>query len=240
MADPPTRPPGIEERRRPPPQLRGAARVMASAMESTLTIPDAAAWLQADASGLYEARRELGSEQITTFGLLLRIVVVALARFPTLNARYTAEGLIVSPAVHLGVATQTDRGLLVPVVENAQELGGLALGQTVAALVQSARDGVLAPAELSGSTFSVSNYGAFGVDGGHPIINPPNVAILGVGRFADRSWVEDGSLGVRPTVELTIAFDHRFNDGSVPSGFLRYLADHVADANAIRQVLNPS
>ena len=90
-----------------------------------------------------------------------------------------------------------------------------------------ARGGAVSPAELSGGTFTVNNYGVFGVDGSAAIINHPEVAILGIGRIIDRPWVVDGELAVRKVSQLTLAFDHRVCDGATAGGFLRYVADCV-------------
>ena len=105
---------------------------------------------------------------------------------------------------------------------SARELAA-ALGRQTAA----ARAGRLAPADLTGGTFTVNNYGVFGVDGSAAIINHPEVAILGLGRIIDRPWVVDGQLAVRKVTELTLAFDHRVCDGGTAGGYLRYVADCV-------------
>ncbi len=221
-------------------RLTGTRRAIAAAMEKTLSIPDAAAWLTADASGLLEIRSDINDNSVTPFALAMRIVVAGLVRFPGLNARFTDDRLFESSEVHLGIATQTERGLLVPVIANAQTMGAIALGRQIASVAAQARAGSLTPSALSGSTFTATNYGAFGVHGGHPILNPPNIAILGLGLIANRPWVTDGGdIGIRPMIELTIVFDHRFNDGSTPSSFLRYVADVMADAAALREILEP-
>jgi pyruvate dehydrogenase E2 component (dihydrolipoamide acetyltransferase) len=101
------------------------------------------------------------------------------------------------------------------------------LSAAIARLTASARSGSLTPRELTGGTFTVNNYGVFGVDGSAAIINYPEVAILGLGRIMPRPWVVDGELRVRQTSQLTLAFDHRACDGGVAGGFLRYVADCV-------------
>jgi 2-oxoisovalerate dehydrogenase E2 component (dihydrolipoyl transacylase) len=91
----------------------------------------------------------------------------------------------------------------------------------------SARAGRLTPADLTGGTITVNNYGVFGVDGSAAIINHPEVAILGLGRIIDRPWVVDGQLAVRKVTELTLTFDHRVSDGGTAGGYLRFVADCV-------------
>ena len=125
------------------------------------------------------------------------------------------------------MATQTERGLLVPVVRDAHRLTTLELAAEIERLVDGARGATLTPQELTGSTFTVSNYGAFGVDGGVAIVNHPEVAIMGVGRIKPRPWVVGDTLAVRDVVQLSLSFDHRVCDGGDAGGFLRLVADGV-------------
>ena len=218
---------------------RIAERMVASRRE----IPEATSWLDIDASELLALRDELDRRhddvRVTPLAIVLRATVAALRRFPELNARFDptgAEGageIQRHRAVHLGVAVQTERGLLVPVIHHADRLSTLEIAAELERLAHGAREGTLRPAELTGSTFSVSNYGAFGVDGGNPVINHPEVAILGVGRIAERPWVVEGDLAVRPVAELTVAFDHRVADGGEGAGFLRYLAALLSERSAL-------
>jgi pyruvate dehydrogenase E2 component (dihydrolipoamide acetyltransferase) len=134
---------------------------------------------------------------------------------------------VLSEAVHLGFAAQTDRGLVVPVVPDAHRLTTRGLSAALAERTAQGRAGRLTPADLSGGTFTVNNYGVFGVDGSAAIINHPEVAILGMGRIIDRSWVVAGELAVRSVSQLTLAFDHRVCDGGTAGGFLRFVADCV-------------
>lgn len=218
-------------------------RIAARMSTSRGEIPEATTWLDIDASELLALRDELNRRhddvRVTPLALVLRATVAALRRFPDLNARFDpggADGAGVVErhrAVHLGVAVQTDRGLLVPVVRDADRRSTIELAGELDRLASGARAGTLRPDELSGSTFTVSNYGAFGVDGGNPVINHPEVAILGVGRIADRPWVVGGELAVRPVAELSVAFDHRVADGGEGAGFLRHLADLLGDRAAL-------
>jgi 2-oxoisovalerate dehydrogenase E2 component (dihydrolipoyl transacylase) len=101
------------------------------------------------------------------------------------------------------------------------------LAGAISAHLADARAGTIAPATLRGGTFTVNNYGVFGVDGSAAIINYPEVAILGLGRIVDRPWVVEGQLAVRKVTELTLAFDHRACDGGVAGGFIRFVADCI-------------
>ena len=101
------------------------------------------------------------------------------------------------------------------------------LGAELARLTESARSGSLTPAELTGGTFTLNNYGVFGVDGSTPILNHPEAAMLGVGRIVAKPWVHQGELAVRQVTQLSFTFDHRVCDGGTAGGFLRFVADCV-------------
>jgi pyruvate dehydrogenase E2 component (dihydrolipoamide acetyltransferase) len=166
---------------------------------------------------------------VTPFAIILRLCTVALRTFPRLNAHFdtdTNEVVRFTP-IHLGVAVQTDRGLVVAVIRDAQQRSLRGIADELQRLAGAARDGSIDAAELRGSTFTVSNFGAFGVDGGTAIINPPEAAILGVGRISTRPWVVDDEVVPRSVVELSLVFDHRVADGGVAGGFIRHLANLI-------------
>jgi 2-oxoisovalerate dehydrogenase E2 component (dihydrolipoyl transacylase) len=211
--------------------LRGPRRSAAEKMtRSRREIPEATVWVDVDATGLLDARRALnaGTQQpVSLLALLARFALLGLRRYPELNARIAQDEIIVPGYVHLGFAAQTSKGLVVPVVHDAHRLSTRELSAALAARTAAARDGSLGPAELTGGTFTVNNYGVFGVDGSAAIINHPEVAILGIGRIIDRPWVVDDQVTARKVCELTLAFDHRVCDGGTAGGFLRYVADCV-------------
>ncbi|MFJ5947197.1 dihydrolipoamide acetyltransferase family protein [Streptomyces noursei] len=218
------------EERIPLKGLRGAAAEKFS--RSRREIPDATCWVDADATDLLATRRAMnvpGAPKVSLLALLARICTAALARYPELNATVdtAAQEIVRLPAVHLGFAAQTDRGLVVPVVRDAQGRTVEQLSAEIARLTDAARAGKLSPAELSRGTFTLNNYGVFGVDGSTPILNHPEAAMLGVGRIAAKPWVHDGELAVREVVQLSFTFDHRVCDGGIAGGFLRYVADCV-------------
>lgn len=222
--------------------LRGARKTAADRFSrSRREIPEATVWVDADATGLLEVRAALNADpaapRIGLLALLARLAILGLSRYPELNARVEGDEIVLSSQVHLGFAAQTERGLVVPVVPDAQ---AATLEQLAAALderTQRARDGSLTPAELTGGTFTVNNYGVFGVDGSAAIINHPEVAILGIGRIIERPWVVGGQVVPRHVTELTLAFDHRVCDGGTAGGFLRFLADCVeSPATALRHL----
>ncbi len=212
--------------------LRGARRAAADKLSrSRREIPEATVWVDVDATGLIEARRALNATAsrppVSLLALVARFALLGLRQYPELNARIDADEIVIPGHVHLGFATQTGHGLVVPVVHDAHRLSTRELSAALTSRTAAARDGRLTPADLTGGTFTVNNYGVFGVDGSAAIINYPEVAILGIGRIIDRPWVVDGQVLIRKMGELTLAFDHRVCDGGTAGGFLRYVADCV-------------
>jgi 2-oxoisovalerate dehydrogenase E2 component (dihydrolipoyl transacylase) len=210
--------------------LRGTHRAMADAVaRAHHDIPDACTWVDVDATGLLAARQELRAaypdERIGVLALLARICVAGLRRFPELNATIEGDEVVHLPGVNLGFAAQTDRGLVVPVVHAADRRTTLELAQELTRLTTLARNGSLTPADLTGGTFTLNNYGVYGVDGATPIIRHPEAAMLGVGRIAAKPWVVGGELAVREVAQLSLTFDHRVCDGGVAGRFLRFVAD---------------
>jgi pyruvate dehydrogenase E2 component (dihydrolipoamide acetyltransferase) len=213
--------------------LRGVLGAAADKFtRSRSEIPDATCWVDADATELLNARAAMNAgpgPKISLIALLARICVAALARFPELNATVdpVAREIVRFPEVHIGFAAQTERGLVVPVVRDAHRRDAESLSAEFARLTGAARDGGLRPAELTGSTFTLNNYGVFGVDGSTPILNHPEAAMLGVGRITPKPWVHQGELAVRQVTQLSLTFDHRVCDGGTAGGFLRHVADCV-------------
>jgi 2-oxoisovalerate dehydrogenase E2 component (dihydrolipoyl transacylase) len=193
-------------------------------------IPDATAWVDADATELLAAKRLLSeTAAVSLLALLARLAMAALRQFPELNATFDPrrQEILQHRNIHLGVAVQSPRGLVVPVISNADTLDTVTLSGKLAETISLARAGKLSPAQLSGSTVTLNNYGVFGVDGSAAIINYPEAAILGIGRIIDRPWVVDGELTVRKVTQLSLSFDHRVCDGGSAGRFLRLFADYV-------------
>lgn len=213
--------------------LRGLRKAVAEKLgRSHREIPAATCWVDADATELMALRRQLNAvpgPKVSVLALLARICAVGLERFPDLNSSVTADGsaILRHSAVHLGFAAQGERGLVVPVVRDAQRLTTEQLGEELGRLTEAARTGAIAPAELTGGTFTLNNYGVFGVDGSTPILNHPEAAMLGVGRIVAKPWVHQGELAVREVTQLSFTFDHRVCDGGTAGGFLRFVADCV-------------
>ncbi|WP_431943075.1 dihydrolipoamide acetyltransferase family protein [Micromonospora marina] len=214
--------------------LTGIRKVIADKLSrSRREIPEVTIWVDVDATGLLETRAAINAATpdtpVSILALLARICLSGLRRYPQLNAHVDTEGqrIVQSAGVHLGIAAQTDRGLVVPVLRDAQRLTTRDLAAALAETTAAARAGTLPPARLTGGTFTLNNYGVFGVDGSTPIINHPEAALLGVGRIVDKPWVVDGQLAVRKVTQISLTFDHRVCDGGVAGGFLRHVADCV-------------
>jgi pyruvate dehydrogenase E2 component (dihydrolipoamide acetyltransferase) len=218
---------GLERKRIP---LRGVRRAIADKLStSRREIPEVTTWVDVDATGLIEARESLRASHpgVGLMALLARFMVAGLTRYPELNASVEGDEIIQHGHINLGFAAQTDRGLVVPVIKNAHRMTTLQLGEEIARLTAAARDGKVSPADLTGGTVTLNNYGVFGVDGSTPIINHPEAALVGVGRIVDKPWAVDGQLAVRKVTQLSLTFDHRVCDGGTAGGLLRYIADCV-------------
>ncbi|MFI7743922.1 dihydrolipoamide acetyltransferase family protein [Kocuria rhizosphaericola] len=217
--------------------VAGIRKAIGQAMtRSRSEIPEATVWVDVDATKLVELRAELKAQDPERapglMALIARFVLAGLARHPELATRIEtledgSQQIVRFDGVNLGFAAQTDRGLVVPNIRDAHTLSARGLDSELRRLTELARSGKAGPAELSGSTFTLNNYGVFGTDGAAAIINHPEVAILGIGRIIDRPWVVDGQLAVRKVTQLSLAFDHRVCDGGAAGGFLRMVADAV-------------
>lgn len=201
--------------------VRGVHAHMAERMTlSHSKIPDAHASVQVDCAALIR----LADELISPFVLTLRFLVIALTHNKILNSTWVdgPDGPQVHShhAIHLGFAVAAPRGLLVPVIAHAQDKTTRELADCATRLIAEARAGTLKPAELAGSTFTVSNFGALGLDDGVPVINYPEAAILGMGSLKPRPMVLDDKVVVRPQMTLTCVFDHRVADGADVAQFL--------------------
>lgn len=219
--------------------ITGLRKVVAERMSaSRREVPEATIWLDVDATELLEAKEQLQrstGERWSLNALLARFVVAGLKQWPILNSSVDmAAGEIVQhSAINLGIAAQTGRGLMVPVIHGAGELTTGGLRDALADLVETAKTGNFPNESLRGGTFTLNNYGGFGMDGSAPIINQPEVAMLGVGRILDRPWVVDGQIVVRKIMVLSMVFDHRVCDGDVPSEFMGFMTRCIQNPIAL-------
>ena len=217
--------------------VRGVQRLMAEAMvASAFTAPHVTEWVEVDMSRTLEVVEKIktrSNERITPFVLVSAALIRAAQKYPRINSSWidTKEGadVLIHPNIHLGFATDTSKGLLVPVVRNANADNPIALSASITTQMNKARDGSASPSDLTGGTITVTNVGVFGVDGGTPIIPPGQAAILAMGRIIHKPWVVDDSIVIRPIMQLTFSFDHRIIDGALGSRALASVASYLAD-----------
>ncbi|KAA9135109.1 dihydrolipoamide acetyltransferase family protein [Microbacterium caowuchunii] len=218
--------------------IRGVRRHTAEAMvRSAFTAPHATAFLTVDVTPTVEMLArwredpELGAARIGLLAVVARASVLALRRTPGLNASWDAdaEEIVEHGAVHLGVAAATERGLVVPVIRDADLMGTGELAAALRDLADTARAGRSAPRDLSGSTFSLSNVGALGLDGGTPLLNPGESGILAVGAARRIPWESEGRIALRHVLTLSLSFDHRIVDGAEAARFLRDVGGMLSD-----------
>ena len=167
--------------------------------------------------------------KITVSDLLVKVTTVALTRHPRVNASWVKGQIIANPSVNLGLAVAVKDGLLVPVLHSAEALGLREIASRRADMVARSQAGKLALDDLSGGTFTISNLGMFGVDAFNAIVNPPQAAIMAVGKIADRVVAVNGQPAVRPMLTLTLSCDHRVVDGARAARFLDELAGLIED-----------
>jgi pyruvate dehydrogenase E2 component (dihydrolipoamide acetyltransferase) len=165
------------------------------------------------------------SNKITYTDLLAKVVAVALRRHPRLNVSWQNGALISHPDINIGLAVAVEDGLVVPVLHQTDTLGLRQLATRRAQLLAKAQAGRLAPADLSGGTFTISNLGMYGIDAFNAIVNPPQAAILAVGRIAERVVPLQGQPAVQPMLTLSLSCDHRAVDGARGAQFLQTVAD---------------
>lgn len=226
--------------------IRGVRKATADAMvRSAFTAPQATVFLTVDVtetSGLIERLRARAATPEQRPGLLTvvaKALCLAVRRTPEVNARWddAAQEIVQSGAVHLGIAAATPRGLLVPVVRDADLLPLAELAAAIRALAETARAGRTAPADLAGGTITITNVGVFGVDAGTPILTPGEAAILALGAVRRQPWEHHGEVALRDVVTLALSFDHRIVDGQQASRLLADLGRILEDPASVLAVV---
>jgi pyruvate dehydrogenase E2 component (dihydrolipoamide acetyltransferase) len=200
--------------------------------ESWTTIPHFYLVAEANASALVQWRErasQRASEKLTFSDLLVKLVALALRKHPRLNARWENNTIVLNEAVNIGLAVAVEEGLLVPVIHEADRLGLNEIAARRKEVVAKAKSGKLSLDDLSGGTFTISNLGMYGVDAFNAIVNPPQAAILALGRIAERVVPVNGQPAVQPMLTMTLSCDHRAVDGARGAAFLQTLVDLVED-----------
>ena len=154
---------------------------------------------------------------------IAKAVIAALRRFPVVNASLDGDNIVYKKDINLGIAVALEAGLIVPVIKHADEKNLLGLSRSIADLAERARAKQLKPDDVQGGTFTITNPGQFGSQFGMPIINQPQVAILGVGNIEKRPVVIDDAIAIRPMGYLSIGYDHRLIDGAVADEFMSHV-----------------
>jgi pyruvate dehydrogenase E2 component (dihydrolipoamide acetyltransferase) len=222
--------------------IKGVRKATAKAMvQSAFTAPHVSEWVTIDVTGTMElverlkARREFRDVKITPMLIIAKAVCLALQRTESLNSAWdeAAQEIVIKHSINLGIAAATPRGLVVPNIKGAQAYDLRGLAGALTELVATARTGKAQPSDLSGGTFTITNVGVFGVDGGTPILNPGEAGILCIGQIARRPWVvgsgADERIEPRWVTTLGVSFDHRLVDGEQGSTFLADVAGLLAD-----------
>jgi pyruvate dehydrogenase E2 component (dihydrolipoamide acetyltransferase) len=220
-----------------PRQLSRMRRTIAARLtNSWQTTPHFTVTVAVDVTRVMALRAELKAEgnALTVTDFVLAATAQTLAEFPDVNSRTDGERLYPRRRVHLGVAVSVPAGLVVPVVRDADRMTILELHDRVATLAKAAREGSIAVDDLTGSTFTVSNLGMYGVDEFSAIINPGEAAILAVASAVATPLVIDGGIGIRQVMKLTLSADHRIVDGETGARFLNALRRRLEDVRAFR------
>jgi pyruvate/2-oxoglutarate dehydrogenase complex dihydrolipoamide acyltransferase (E2) component len=208
-------------------------RTIAANLERQAAIPQVTTFRTLDATALEAARGELG---VSPLPVAIAALVRVIADHPLLNASWADDAIAVHRSVHVGIAADTERGLVVPVVRGAEALGVAALAAEIARLAAAARDGTLHPDEAAGATVAVSNTGSYGSEAGTPILSPGTAVTIAIGRIAPRALVVDDAVVARPACTLSITFDHRVLDGAAVGRAANQLVALLQDPDALRDL----
>jgi pyruvate dehydrogenase E2 component (dihydrolipoamide acetyltransferase) len=218
--------------------VKGVRKATAAAMvASAFSAPHATEWVQVDVTRAVKLTERLRHDRafdgvkVSPLLLVSKAVLLAVARNPGVNASWdeAAGEIVVHHYVNLGIAVSTPRGLVVPNVKGADRLALPALAGALGALTATAREGRTTPADHAGGTFTITNVGVFGVDGGTPILHPGEAGILSVGQIRKLPWVHRGKIRARSVTTLSLSFDHRMVDGDLGSRFLTDVAAVLHD-----------
>ena len=220
-------------------EYKGVRKTIGDKMtESKFSAPHAASMDEADVTELWDLREELKEQSesgLSFLPLVTKAAIEALKENPLLNAELVEEyeDIIVKKYYNIGIAVATDNGLMVPVVKRAEFKDVFELYDNIVELVEKAKERSIDLADLKGSTFTITNYGSLGGTYGVPIINPPNVAVLGTGKIRELPRVVDGDIVPRKVMQLSVSFDHRVVDGAEVAQFMNTLIEYLEDPEKI-------
>ncbi|MHC1785237.1 MAG: 2-oxo acid dehydrogenase subunit E2 [Anaerolineaceae bacterium] len=225
--------------------LSGVRGIIAERMAASVhTTARVTLVMEIDATELVAMRERIKTRVSEEWGfapgyndLLAKITAAALRRFPYMNARLTSQSIELMKPINIGMATDTERGLLVPVIRNVDQKSLRQFGQEYRGLIERARNRKSQPDDLTGGTFTITSLGAYGVDAFTPVINLPEAAILGVGRIAQKVVPVKGDAVIRSMVTLSLVFDHRLVDGAPAARFLGYIRELIEEPYLLVSVL---
>ena len=216
--------------------VKGVRKMMAQSMASSaFTAPHVTEFVTVDVTPTMElvpklrALPDFADVKVTPLLLVAKALLLAVKRNPEINSTFTEDAIVVKDYVNLGIAAATPRGLLVPNIKDADRLSLVELGRALQELVETARAGRTAPADMQQGTITITNIGVFGIDSGTPILNPGESAILAFGAVRPTPWVHEGEIVVRQVTQLALSFDHRNVDGALGSRFLADIARVLSD-----------
>jgi pyruvate dehydrogenase E2 component (dihydrolipoamide acetyltransferase) len=209
------------------------AENMTASLQSTAQVTVTS---EIDVTELVDLRERLKKDfDLTYTDLIVKGVTVALRKHPRLNAILDGEVIQPLEEINIGVGVALDEGLIVPVIRHADTLSVQEIGEALRRLAAKARSNSLEIDEISGGTFTITNLGAYGIDAFTPIINPPEMAILGVGRISEKVVVYRGEIARRMMMVLSLTFDHRLVDGAPAAAFVQTLGDVLSHPYLLKE-----
>ena len=197
---------------------------------SARTAPQSTITMEVDVSNATKLRERVG---VSYTDMLVKAVAKALVEHPIMNSTLENKKIKVFADVNVGVAVATEMGLIVPVIHNADRKSLGEISSMLRELVEKAKQGRIAKEELTGGTFTITNLGMYGIDVFTPIINPPETAILGVGRVVEKPVVVDKQIVIKPIMQLSLTFDHRVVDGAPAAQFLQKVKQNLGSPEAL-------
>lgn len=213
----------------------GRRKLIGEHLQQTTQIPTVTEFATADVSAVIELREHLKEKassmgvDLTYLPFFVKAVCSALRKYPQMNSHFLKEDIKVFEDIHMGIAVDTNQGLVVPVIKQAGRISVLEIANQINDLASQARKQSIAKEKLSGSTFSISSIGRSRVGFFTPLLNTPETAILGIGGFRKTPWVVDEQLEIRSVVDLSVTYDHRVVDGAYAAEFLSYLVELIED-----------
>jgi len=200
------------------------------------TSPHVGIFTEVDMSNIFKLREKNKNAffkregiKLTYLPFISDAIVRTLKEFPYVNASIDGDNVILKKFINLGIAVATEQGLIVPVIKNAENLNVAGISKSINDLATRARNKKLLPDEVSGGTFSISNFGVYGTSIGFPLINQPQVAILGIGALQKKAVVIEDAIAIRPMMNISITFDHRLIDGEMGAKFLQRVSQLLSE-----------